>query len=322
VDRGISKSEHIRNLAAELLDDIELARLKPEQLLLKARRLARLEGNETIQKWLGYELHGYILDEFVSMLYMTSTGRWTDKSKNFGWWGPLSQLEGIIESNTLMMKTIRIPDISYSISSANPNQYVGIAYSPDSTINKLINDATSARDVINQLSGTRSKVLGLLHGYVSNVYYETEFSGLSESLFETFKNKVDVLLADKCKGALDKIPAINDRLVSGDLEAVSQALNTCRRIIDAFADAVFPASDTPFIIGDNELDVKQDKTQNRINAYIYQKCHSESRRIKFRQTLKNLYSRVSTGVHNDVLLEEAKVLFLETYTYLGEVLTL
>jgi hypothetical protein len=47
----------------------------------------------------------------------------------------------------------------------------------------------------------------------------------------------------------------------------------------------------------------------------------ELARLKPEQ-LQNLYDRVSTGVHNDISLEEAKILFLETYIFLGEVLTL
>ena len=36
-----SRSQHILNLAKELLDDIELSRLSAENLLLKVSRLAR-----------------------------------------------------------------------------------------------------------------------------------------------------------------------------------------------------------------------------------------------------------------------------------------
>jgi hypothetical protein len=318
----ISKSQHIKLLAEELLDDIELSRLKPEQLLLKAQRLARLHNNKPVQKWLEYEMLGYIDDEEISLLYMDVTGRWIDKANKVGWWGPLAQIEGTFESNKLIMQIIRIPDITYSVSSANEFQYIS-SYDPNSTVDKLVNDAVSTRNILNQLSGIKSKVLALLHTYVSNVYYETIFSGLSESIFESFKNKVDVILADKCKDALDKIPALSDRLSMKNKEAVSQALNTCRRIIDTFADAVFPPSDMPFIVSEsNTLDVSKGKIQNRINACIFKNCQSKSRCDKLRHTLKNLYDRVSTGVHNDVSFEEAKSLFLETYIFLGEVLTL
>jgi hypothetical protein len=60
----------------------------------------------------------------------------------------------------------------------------------------------------------------------------------------------------------------------------------------------------------------------RINEYIKGQTSSKSRRTKLQQTLANLFNRVSTGVHNDVTPEEAQSLFLQTYLFLGEVLTL
>ncbi|MFN5766115.1 MAG: hypothetical protein ACK470_17355, partial [Pseudanabaena sp.] len=56
--------------------------------------------------------------------------------------------------------------------------------------------------------------------------------------------------------------------------------------------------------------------------YIQLKTNSKSRKQKLRQTLSNLYSRVCSGVHSDVSINEAKALFLEVYLFLGEVLSL
>ena len=75
-----TRNEHIIRLAAELLDDIELNKLGPEALVLKASRLARLAGTEEIREWLSYELGGYSNTE-VGRKYMTATRRWTDIEK-------------------------------------------------------------------------------------------------------------------------------------------------------------------------------------------------------------------------------------------------
>lgn len=113
-----------------------------------------------------------------------------------------------------------------------------------------------------------------------------------------------------------------DRLSEGDIEAISQALTTCRRIIDAFADAIFPATDKTVMIDGNEIKLDASKVQNRINAFVNTHCDSKSRTKRIRQNLGNLYDRVSAGVHNDVTPEEARALFLNTYLFLGEVLHL
>lgn len=84
---GESIAAHRLALAHDLLEDIELTRLTPDALLLKASRLARLVGNADIQEWLALELGGYVFDEagragkFADMV-----GRWTDRAKNWGYW--------------------------------------------------------------------------------------------------------------------------------------------------------------------------------------------------------------------------------------------
>ena len=89
-----------------------------------------------------------------------------------------------------------------------------------------------------------------------------------------------------------------------------------------FADAVYPPTDEVINIGGRTVHLDASNTRARINQYILGKTSSKSRRDKLRQTLANLYDRVSTGVHNDVTPEEAQSLFLQTYLFLGEVLTL
>jgi hypothetical protein len=111
-----------------------------------------------------------------------------------------------------------------------------------------------------------------------------------------------------------------DRLAESEPEAVSQALTTCRRIIESFADSIFPPTEDTIKIGENTLSLEADKHQNRINAYIHKHTDSQTRKRRLRQNLSNLFDRVSTGVHGDVTPEEARALFLNTYLLLGEIL--
>ena len=81
-----SRSEHILDLAKELLDDIELSRCNAEALLLKTSRLARWVGSDEIKAWLKFELQGYNSSNDISLKYMGLTGRWTDRENNKGYW--------------------------------------------------------------------------------------------------------------------------------------------------------------------------------------------------------------------------------------------
>ena len=303
-----SRTEHVLELARELLDDIELTRTSPESLILKASRLARWVGSDEIRYWLKLEMGGYNNTNPTSLKYMGLTGRWTDKEKNLGYWAPLAQLEAQVTAERAKLASMRTPDSS--------SDYANIA------ITNVTNAMSSSANLIARLSGVRSRVLARLHTFVSDVYYEKEFDSLSESIFERYKRDVDSLVGEHCGDVLEKIPSVMNRLAEGDEESVSQALTTCRRILEAFADSIYPPTENTIEIGGNTLKLDAAKHQNRINAYVFEHTASQSRRQRIRQNLSNLFDRVSSGVHSDVSAEEARTLFLNTYLFIGEVLHL
>ena len=303
-----SQSEHILELAKELLDDIELSRTSAESLILKASRLARLVGSDEIRKWLNLEMTGYYVDDPISLKYMSITSRWTDRDKKLGFWGPLAQQEATIAAETAKLASMRTPDSS--------SEYATVA------IGSVTRAMTDSANLISRLSGIRSRVLARLHRFITDVYYEKEFDTLSESIFEHYKSTVDTLIATHCGDVLQKIPSVMDRLAEADPESISQALVTCRRIIETFADSIYPPTDKTITIGTNTLKLDASKHLNRINAFVETKTASESRKKRIRQNLTNLFDRVCSGVHTDVSAEEARALFLNTYLFLGEVLHL
>ncbi len=301
-----SKGEHVLSLAQELLEDIEISRLSAEAMLLKATRLARLAGSEKIQRWLSYEMGGYNSRDQISLEFMSRTGRWSNYAEKKGYWEPLAQQEASIQALKIELQSIRVPDGTNAMA----------------IINNILNKTSSIRQQIQTRSGIKSRVVSILHEFVASIYYEKVFSGLAENIFESYKEEIDARIAEQCGDVLEKLPFIYDRLREGDSEAVSQGLTTCRRIIDAFANAIYPPTDEIVEIGGNTLKLGANHHQNRLNAYIAKRVVSDSRKQKLRQSLSNLYSRVSAGVHDEVTPQEAKALLLSTYLFLGEVLTL
>ena len=122
--------------------------------------------------------------------------------------------------------------------------------------------------------------------------------------------------------ALEKIGAVYERLEAGNPEAVSHALTSCRRLIAAVADAVYPPSKDPIDVDGKTVDVNRQQSLNRIETFVSTNTRSKSRRKRLRRTLENLYNRTSAGVHADVSVEEAKSIFLHTYVVLGEIVLL
>ena len=303
-----SRSEHILELSKELLDDIELSRTNVENLILKASRLARLVGSEEIRQWLKFEMGGYNSSDELSLKYMGLTGRWIDKEKNTGYWGPLAQQEAAIDAQKAKLAGMRTPDSS--------GEWAGMA------IANVTRSMSEVANIISRLSGIKSRVLAHLHTFVTEIYYEKEFDNLSESIFEKYKKDVDILIGTSCGNVLEQIPSVMNRLAEGNQESISQALTTCRRILESFADSIFPPTEDTIEMDGNQVSLNASKHQNRINAYIHQSIESSTRKKRFRQNLSNLFDRVSTGVHKDVTAEEARALFLSTYLIIGEILHL
>ncbi|RQD76669.1 MAG: hypothetical protein D5S01_03580, partial [Halanaerobium sp. MSAO_Bac5] len=190
----ISRSEHIRELSKELLDDIELNRLDAERLLLKSMRLARYTGSDEVKTWLSYEMLGY--------KYLGIVGRWLNKKEKQGVFIPLSQIESYIRAEELKLSNMSIPNSS--------GDWANVA------IQNSIRSMNYTSTNISELSGIKSRVLAKLHNFISDIYYEKVFETFSESIFETYQKDINHLLVDKCGDILKKVPFVTDRLSEGN----------------------------------------------------------------------------------------------------------
>ncbi len=165
-------------------------------------------------------------------------------------------------------------------------------------------------------------VVSMIYEFASRTYYELLFSDLQAELFATAQSEIDARLAPMSGKALTKIESISERLRAGDSEAVSQAMTTCRRLIDTAADELFSPRDEPYLLGDQLLEVKANNVLNRLQAFVAEAGVPGARRARLRQTFANLYGRTSAGTHAEVSITEARYLFLQTYIALGELLSL
>jgi len=220
----------------------------------------------------------------------------------------IAEIEGFISAREAQMSSLRLPDLS--------GDYVTIA------LRETRNDLAAATRERATFSAIRAKVVALVHTFVVRTYYELAFSEQQREMFEQARTEVDALLAPVAGDALSKVESINRRLSEGDPEAISQALTTCRRLIDSVADVLYPPTDETVELGGNTVHLGASHHKNRLNAYVADREESNTRRAKLRRTLSDIYERVSSGVHSDVSATEARFLFLSTYLYLGEVLTL
>ena len=76
-------SEYTRELASELLNEIELSRTTVTQQVLKATQLARALGDDEASRWLRFETSGVPGTE-EGKAHMSRTARWTDRKEEKG----------------------------------------------------------------------------------------------------------------------------------------------------------------------------------------------------------------------------------------------
>lgn len=300
-------NSEITSLAKEVMEDAELGRLSAEALVLKATRLARLVKNENMSTWLALERMGYF-DKEPDVAWMKYTGRPLDETTRIGYWGSIAVQEAAIEADAAEMEVVKNFKPSGEWSAMQ-------LYNQQQQTRKLANSIATYKRI-------RSRVTAVIQEFASNVYYEKLLSQKAGDIFTQYSEAIDTLLADQVGEVLSMLPSVFERLNSSDGEAVNQALLSCRRILDAAINKLYPPSDIPIKLNEEELVVNAEKTKNRFKAYISQRTASRSVQEKLIGNIRTLYDRTSTAVHKDVTKEEAKALVLQLYITLGEILTL
>lgn len=303
----MTRQDEALRVAEEILADIELKRLKPSEIVLKASRVARLTGHEELSAFLSCERNGYAGSESE---WIARAGRRVTEDDSKFYPQSIAKVEASLEAAQEAIKAMQ----------------GGGNYSGDYvTIASREHDAriASQAKAVGVWSGIAGQVVATIYEMLAETYHELLFSELQASLFADIQGRVDGSLAEASGSALQKIESVSDRLRDGDPESVSQALTTCRRLIDSCADHVFPAQEEPYAIGaEATLSVGQQNVLNRLQAYTHQCGIPKGRRDRLRRTIADLYSRCSAGTHADVTVDEARFVFLHTYIAMGEVLTL
>ena len=107
-------------------------------------------------------------------------------------------------------------------------------------------------------------------------------------------------------------------------EELSQAITTCRRILKAVVDHVFPPTNAPASSGQSLDDAHH---RNRLTQFINQQGDSGSHRDMTTTMVSGLYERfkavdtlTNKAVHAEMALEIANLCALNTYIICGEVL--
>ncbi len=180
----------------------------------------------------------------------------------------------------------------------------------------------------------RRVILGRVRTRLARFLTETEaaleFGQAATGAFERVREVVDGMLAEIAPDALAKFKAAHDRATTGDPEAGSQALLSCRRILLSLADSLYPPTGQVIKGSDgNERIMSADKYRNRLWQFIAENVPHESARRLAQASMEEIGGRLDTvhdlaskGVHADVTSAEVDQCVVQTYLLAGDLLRL
>ena len=160
-----------------------------------------------------------------------------------------------------------------------------------------------------------------------------KFSDIADDIFSRVRERFDSSIGDTVPTAVQKLTAIYDNLRSENPEDWSNAVHSCRRMLQELADAIYPATEDreTKVAGQKRL-VKMgaDNYVNRLMAFIEK--HSDSKRfvsitgshLRFiGERLDAVIQAAQKGSHTTITdRSEADRYVIYTYLIAGDILSL
>lgn len=319
-------------LSAEILADIELSRVPLTTAALKAGRLAQLLNHYDAQQVFQFESSGYPTTpdgvhpdvwKYVQLAGRTYQQRDPNAkdTRTLAFLESIDQLEHQIEAAKLGLQAARDRDVS--VSSANPNQYLIAPMGNFLERQGLHGQITTAAQ---RLASRRV----LIYDYASRRHYELKFSGIAQNVFSVHRESVDKTIGELIPSAVQKFASVHDNLRSDNPEDWSNAVHSCRRILQDLADAVFPPEAADRVMSSGKtIKLGQDNYINRLVCFAEDKAGSARFSDLVGSHLAFLGDRVDAifratqkGSHAVVTREEANRYVIYTYLLVGDILGL
>jgi hypothetical protein len=322
-------------LSDTILRNIELSEIPLVNIALKASRLARLLNDFESQKIMEYEASGYPstpdgVPTDVFGLAIKAGREIKEKDKKSGetlqkvYLTSIEQLEHEVQLAETSLSAARDPDVS--VTSANPSQWVA---SPAGNAAERSRVRINSNQAKSRLSARRS----FIYAYALRRHHELKFSGIADDIFSRIREAVDTAIGDRVPDAVQKLSAVYANLNSENPEDWSNAVHSCRRVLQDLADAIYPARDDKVIeVDGNKKPIKlgPDNYINRLVAFIEENSTSEryqeivGSHLSFvGDRLDSVFAAAQKGSHATILTrQEADRYVVYTYLLVGDILSL
>lgn len=322
-------------LSDEILRNLELSEVPLANIALKTSRLARLLNDFSHQKVMEYEASGYpsapdgVPSEVYRLAVLAGRGFQQKKDKsdeveNYIYTTSIEALEQQVQGFETALAAARDPDVS--VSSANPKQFV---FNPTGNSQERLGIRKNAAQARERLSSRRS----FIYSYVLKRNHELKFSGIADDIFSRIRETVDASIGSKVPDAVRMLSAVYENLQSENSEDWSNAVHSCRRILQALADVLYPAREDKVIdAGGKSKTIKlgPDNYVNRLIAFLEERSNSDrfneivGSHLGFMgERLDAVFHAAQKGSHSSIVNRaEADRYVVYTYLVVGDILSL
>lgn len=185
---------------------------------------------------------------------------------------------------------------------------------------KIGNDGTYYKNHLNQhINYVKKKA----HELASELYSQLKFSGTVSNSFDILKEAIDDRLLDLNPLIAEQLMLAFKSVSSNKEEEWAQALTTCRRLLEALADQLYPPKKEKI----SGRSVGQTQYVNRLWAFMEESIESESNKalakshIDFLGSwLENVNKLTNKGVHAELERLEAVKSVFHTYLVIADIL--
>lgn len=323
------------DLSEDMLRNLELDEVSLSRVVLKAVRLARLLNDSEHERMFSLEASGYprtpdgIPNPEWAIALRANRGykerdAKTQEVRQFAYTDSIDEIEQEIEACKMRLQSSGNAPAS---SNAPHNPFIPpphMAY---------IQERENTINNIRKLTERRAERRTLIHQYALRLHYELKFSEIAADVFARLRERVDHAVGSAVPESVKRFTAVYENLASDNPEDWSNAVHSCRRILQDLADVLYPPRE------DREIDTQgkkrvvrlgADNYINRLAAFAEEQATSArfeeivgSNLSYLGERLDATFQAAQKGSHSTIVSrEEADRYVVYTYLLVGDLLAL
>ena len=318
-DPEATVTSHVRRairIASKRQDYVWLLRLYPETFDLstgKVRHSGLEDAQANLTALLGEEKSRRVQFSALTRHVQARQQSGDQSDKMFG--QSIGQLEALLAQYKEINESYKKPPENLT-----PIDTYFVAKTYDSASAKLLPLRRELEDVI-------ERVRQMVHDFLIDTERQIESGQRRPHIFDRGREYIEQALRTRAPEALDKFQAAEESLDSGAPEDLAHSLTSCRRMIKALADALYPATGN-VITGEDgrERAMTDDAYRNRLLQFASERLGSTHNDL-VKETMRSLGARLqrlnelsSKGVHDEVDRLEAETCVMWTYLTAADIL--